>query len=117
MCQYTKIVIFYKSTHELDLFWFLMASDVCFLALGSSFFSFFSFFCGGFNLASPSDLADLLDLADDVLSLLSLSADVAFLLCNFLPVPFPDFSSSEEDEEEEEDLEDSEEVSSVVRKK
>lgn len=93
-----------------------MASDVCFLALGSSFFSFFSFFCGGFNLAPPSDLADLLELADDVLSFLSLSADDAFLLCNFLPVPFPDFfSSSEEDEEEEEeDLEESEEVSSTI---
>lgn len=94
-----------------------MASDVCFLALGSSFFSFF---CGGFNLAPPSDLADLLELADDFLSFLSLSADDAFLLCNFfLPVPFPDFfSSSEEDEEEEEeDLEESEEVSSVVKNK
>lgn len=95
-----------------------MASEVCFLALGSSFFSFFSFFCGGFNLAPPSDLADLLELADDFLSFLSLSADDAFLLCNFfLPVPFPDFfSSSEEDEEEEEeeDLEESEEVSSTI---
>lgn len=90
-----------------------MAADVCFLALGSSFFSFLSFFCAGVGEGPLSDLADLLDLAEDVLCLLGLSSDF-FLNFSFLPVPFPDFSSSEEDEEEEEDLEDSEEVSSTI---
>lgn len=103
-------MIIYKSTQELDLFWLLIASDVCFFALGLSFL-----FCG-FNTA----LSERLE-ATDMGRFGSTSLFFSFflsladndLLCFFCSF----FSSSEEDDEDEEDFDDSEEVSSVLKLK
>lgn len=112
-------MIIYKSTQELDLFWLLIASDVCFFALGLSFL-----FCGlglsflfcGFNTA----LFERLEVTDmgrfgswSLFFSFFLSLADNDLLCFF----FSFFSSSEEDDEDEEDFDDSEEVSSVLKLK